>query len=446
MRPFNPSPFARTYGGLPQAQLVNMYFETTPTGPGPVSLIQRPGLVASGSAIGTGPIRALLVQNGVFSENLFAVSGNKVYRNGSNLGTISTSTGLCEINCSRNRIVVVTGGPTYYYDGATFAQITDVDLPTNVVSACYYAGRWYYAEKDTSTFYWSAIGDPTTIDGLAFATAEGSADEILNIFAMGDDLVIAGPNSVEFFYSTTDPDSPVARYTNRSFSIGCGFKFTLQKADNTFFFVGTDGVPYRAASVPQALIEPQSGDGYAIVELLSQANTDTTFAFVTSFQGHEFYVIAIPSVATYAYDITTRRWSQWKGGSAEYMALSCGIDEGGLAFMGSDTTGQVYSWGYTTYQDAGSSMTRVCSAFVPVDDTQRADRIRVTTVSAAAQSVDMRWYDTAWSSWITQTTNNGKADWRRLGSTKSPGRHLEFRTTANANVTFAGFDVNPGRP
>lgn len=448
MLQFYPSPYSRTLASLPEARLINLYFETTPMGPGPVAMLQRPGLVVEETR-GAGPIRGLLLQNGVFSENLFSVSGNTVYRGGSSLGTIGVATGLCELSASADHVVLIDyygGAKAYAYDGATFAQITDADLPSSLSSACYYFGRWYYAQRDTGVFYWSDIADPTSIDGLSFATAEGSPDETLNIFALGDDLVVAGVDSVEFFYATDDADAPVARYTNRSYTIGCGFKWTLQKADNTFFFVGSDGVPYSAGSVPQSLIDPQSGQGYGVMEALRGADRDETFAFIAEVQGHVFWVICIPGVKTFAYDIATRRWSEWTSNGDASFRVSCATSDQGLTYMGSDSDGKIYNFDPAAYEDDGDPMERICSAFVSSDDVQRFDRLRVTTTGSAEADIDLRTYDTAWSSWQTATTVNGKADYRRLGSMKSPGRHLECRTTANANVSFVGFDVNPPRP
>src|SRR6185312_4123182 len=109
------------------------------------------------------------------------------------------------------------GGAVWWHDGSGFHQVTDADLPVTS-SFAFYAGRWYFAKNGTGTFYWSALDDISTIDGLAFSDTEASPDKIVRIAVLGDDLVFFGANSVEFWYSSGDANQPVQRYTNRTFS------------------------------------------------------------------------------------------------------------------------------------------------------------------------------------------------------------------------------------
>lgn len=86
----------RDVAQAPAIRLKNRYFEQTPDPEhGPVSLIARPALRRFVSGMGTGPVRGLYSEQGTFADNLFAVSGDNLYRvdalgAASDLGAISS--------------------------------------------------------------------------------------------------------------------------------------------------------------------------------------------------------------------------------------------------------------------------------------------------------------------------------------------------------------------
>ncbi|MCF1193583.1 packaged DNA stabilization protein gp10, partial [Mangrovimonas sp. AS39] len=93
------------------------------------------------------------------------------YREASLIGGV-TGDGPARFAASSTQLVVVSGGLAYVYDGATFTQISDPDLPL-VSDVTTLAGRFIFTQQNSDVFYWSAVNDATDIDGLAFATAEG---------------------------------------------------------------------------------------------------------------------------------------------------------------------------------------------------------------------------------------------------------------------------------
>ena len=97
---FFPSAYSRPDASLPEARLINMFFERTPGGPEQNALIQRPGLVSAAYSPANGVIRGMFKQDGTFSGELFSVSGNKLYRTGTAAGTLPTTTGNCRFAAS----------------------------------------------------------------------------------------------------------------------------------------------------------------------------------------------------------------------------------------------------------------------------------------------------------------------------------------------------------
>lgn len=79
--PLGSSSYKRTGFGEPELLLVNRYYETDPTNHvDGVALLSRPGRIIDEGAIGVGPITATYALKGLFSDDLFVVSGGALYR------------------------------------------------------------------------------------------------------------------------------------------------------------------------------------------------------------------------------------------------------------------------------------------------------------------------------------------------------------------------------
>ena len=122
--PFFSDDYARAFG-FPPVRLRNMVSESTPIREErPYAAFvglreirySRPGL-ASGFNYGSGPIRGLYSQPGVFGGALFIVSGNTIYRDGANVGTLS-GTDMVRFAASPGQIVAVADGGAWLYDGS----------------------------------------------------------------------------------------------------------------------------------------------------------------------------------------------------------------------------------------------------------------------------------------------------------------------------------------
>jgi hypothetical protein len=103
-----------------------------------------------------------------------------------------------------------------------------------------YAGaRFYYLEKGSDVWWFSALDDATSIDGLAFATAESAPDANVGLAVLTDEVWFFGEETVEPWYQTGDADAPLQRAQGRKFEKGCPARESIVKLDNTLFFVGS---------------------------------------------------------------------------------------------------------------------------------------------------------------------------------------------------------------
>ena len=78
--------YNRTQGNLPQLDVVNMFVEQSAS-QGVIMQSRRPlGEVVE---VGSGPVRASQVRDGVFNGDRFTVSGTELYRDTALLGSIA---------------------------------------------------------------------------------------------------------------------------------------------------------------------------------------------------------------------------------------------------------------------------------------------------------------------------------------------------------------------
>lgn len=122
--------YNRTFGNMPEIELVNRFFEKNPTNQVEgTALLARPGDTLF-RAIGFGPIRQIAFQDGVFNKDLFVVSGDALFRYD---GVTLTAIGGV-VQGSGNPAITFVAGPDYerlfisdgvtlqFYDGLSSAK------------------------------------------------------------------------------------------------------------------------------------------------------------------------------------------------------------------------------------------------------------------------------------------------------------------------------------
>jgi hypothetical protein len=452
----SPRAYGRPRMGLPQARLVNMFVEETPHGPTADARFPRPGLQASYS-VGTGPIRGMFSQPGVFGGALFIVSGQGMYlADGTSLGTIPGSDTV-RFAASPEQVVAVGGGTAFLHEGAGFNPITDTDLPA-VSDVARLAGRFVYAVAGSDRFYWSEINDAGNIDGLSFATAEGSADANLGVATLGDELNFFGASTVEVWFASGDPDAPFQKALGRQYSRGCAARDSVAALDNALFFLGEDRIVYRAQQAPIRI------STFSLEERLKSCSAiGQVTALAISLEGHSFYLLNIPGQGSFAFDIASGQWAEWASWGRDVFRGRCVVSAGGETFVGDDETGTVWKLAPGVYRDGTDPISFIASCFMPMPGgSARCDNLVLQGARgvglASGQGVDpqveMRWSDDqgrTWSRWRAAPMGalgeyRRRAVWQRLGTIREPGRAFEFRATDPVLATLSGVLLNVSRP
>lgn len=421
-------------GGMRQ-RIVNMYAEKTPNGPEKFTLYPRQGLQVR-ETIGDGPIRSRIT----WQDHSMTVSGGSVFANEVNIGSIPGDD-LCRRASSEDYLVVVSEGKAYNVTLTSVTQITDVDLFTNVVDVLYLSGRFVYFDGDSSQFQWSAVGDPTAIDGLDFATADEneSSQKCIGAMVLVDDMVIFMNGATEWWASVSDVDAPFQRSPGRRYNKGILSRPTTVFLDNTIFFVGSDKQVYRASSVPQRV---SNFDIESLIEQVLDNQVDNITAFGATFAGHVFFVMFLPGVGTWALDVSSGKWDEWSSWGEDRFRIQ--VADG--VFLGDYENGNIYKFAVDTYYDNTDPIEKIVSSYLPVAASHypidtlylKCPRgVGVISGQGSVPVVEMRFSDeegSKFSNWqnaplggIGDTSDSAKAVWSFLGSARAPGRLFEFR-------------------
>ena len=456
--------YGRSRVNLPQTRLVNAYIEKSSGGPSNVIRTTRPGLTRQ-YTLGTGPILAIFQQPGLFSGDVFTISGTGFYRNETFIGEVAYSQNP-QMAAANGLMAIVSGGALYIYDGVTLTQQMHFDdnysplLPFSGVCVLY--NIFLYPVIGSDQFFFSSVGNPAIINAANFSTAQTAPDQILYMSVLAEEVYIFGETSIEIWNFTGALTAPFALSVGRTYARGCAAGASVVKLDNSLFWIADNLVVYKTTQVPFRISTS------FIEDRLRKAGTNFSqmTAFTVNIEGHVQYVINLPSInESYAYDCQTNEWSRW--GSQYGLDYDPGMFMGALTagqgeyvYVGSAIDGRIWIFDTETHLDDTTHIQVVVSGAMWTD----GGVIKNTNVSlhcvrgVATQAtpdpiVEMRYSDDGgrtFTSWMrghlgTVGNYNYKATWRSLGIIKQPGRLFEFMVADNVNTTIEGASFNEAR-
>jgi hypothetical protein len=343
-------------------RMVNLFPEIVPEGGKEAAFLQRaPGLRFL-QTVGSGPIRGLWTAKADV-EQFFVVSGVEVYKL---TGTTATpvligevsGTGPVSIADNGAQIFFACNGPSYIYNIETgaFGPITDPDFP-GAVTVSFLDGYFVFNEPNSQKIWVTALLDGYDINGLDFASAEGSPDGLVAVSVDHREAWLFGTDSIEVWYDAGLADFPLTRIQGAFNELGLAAAFSVAKLDNTLFWLGRDdrgqGMVYRANGYRGERVSTHA------VEWQIQQYPDISDAIAYSYQqdGHSFYVLTFPSGnATWVYDVATRAWHEragWSNGHFTRHRSNCQCNFNGAIVVGDYQNGNIYRFDLDVYADNG---------------------------------------------------------------------------------------------
>ena len=442
---FATSSYERGRGGLPPLPVINMILEQAPTEKTGKMLQSRMALLATGTTLGAGPVRAVMAKDGVLGGDRFVVSAGNIYRGTTDLGTLA-GTGPVSIAGNEGGVMVAAGSAMRYYNGTVLADVAFPD-GAGVIKVISGAGRFIALREDTGKFYWTPVL-ASTIDPLDFATAENQPDRALDLLFIDDILLIFGSETVEFWPNVQSADLPFQPLEGRVIEKGIRATGCATAVGSTFAWVTNEN---------QVCLSDESNiiSNNGLQERIEVSAGVSLFSFVMG--GNEFICLQLDT-ETQVYNPRTGAWSEWKSYGQSRWAVSC--YSGGV--LGSDIDGRLFAFG-AGHVDLGGPMERMWTAGQPID----SGGIRISNLTArvnvgqtpfltgdyAEPTIEMRLSRTGgrtWGDWRGRSLGaQGKyrsdVQWRALGMASRPSFLAQFRVTVPVDVRISAVLVNePG--
>ena len=337
-------------------RMINLFPEIIPEGGHtPAFLNRAPGLRLE-VTVGAGPIRGLWT----FGAYAYVASGNTLYKvdieyNVTTIGVLAND-GPVSMADDGTHLFVACNGPSFVYNASTlaFGQITDPDFP-GALTVSYLGGYFVFIEPNSQRVWVTQLLDPTSIDPLDFASAEGSPDGLVSSITDHSEVWLFGTNSVEVWYNSGAADFPLQRIQGAFNEIGCAATYSVAKLDNGLFWLGADargrGIVYRANGYTGTRISTHA------IEWQIQQYGDISDAIAYTYQqdGHAFYVLTFPTAnATWVYDVATQAWHErasFTNGDFGRHRSNCQMSFNQEIIVGDFQNGNLYAFDLEVYAD-----------------------------------------------------------------------------------------------
>lgn len=295
----------------------------------PVIAYARNGLDTFSSSEVSGGVRAMMP----IGNRLLAVKGRTICSIDSS-GASSIIGGLASdglVTMAANKrspsqqVAICCDGVVMMYQAGAVTQITDEDLnaATSVIEL---DGYMLYGSRNGKLVA-SDLNSADVIDGLSYATAEASSDELIRVGRRGQEAVVFGAKTTEFWTNVAGDPFPFGRSTVRHY--GCAAAGSVADLSETLVFVDhrrhvrlLNGYDAQRISTPP-------------VERALEDETDLSsvrgFAFVE--RGHEMYALT-GTAFTWVYDVNTGLWHERKSYGLSRWRVDCSCEFNGETLFG----------------------------------------------------------------------------------------------------------------
>lgn len=304
------------------ARLLNCYPEVMPPGsPYPVVLMRSQGSKDWSSA-GSGSIKGLWQAEIGFStgrlDRLYAVSGRKLYSldsagSAALIGDIGTPNNI-DFDYNNDSLVIVNEPNAYYYDGTTFAQITDPDFTSRGAgNVAFLENFLLFREPDSDRMFGADLGSVTDFDALNFVNADSNPDNLLGGIAIDRNYVAFGKQTTEFYTNTGASGFPFERIINATSQVGLAAENLYGICFDIVYFIADDLTVRRLDGN-----QPVRVSTHAIEQKLqSEFTLSSGEAFSFWYEGHFFMGFSFDE-GTIVYDAVTLQWHERQSYNLNY--------------------------------------------------------------------------------------------------------------------------------
>ena len=208
------------------------------------------------------------------------MSGSEVYsvdadKNTTLLGDIGAAINI-DMASNVDNLVIVNEPKGYFYDGATFGEITDEDFTTRGAADVEFLNNFLLFREPNSARFFSPdeAGNTLTYNALMFAIADSQPDNMVAMIADHGQLICLGTKTTELFDIQEISGFPFQRIINGEIEQGCLNSKTVAALDNSVYWVAEDFTVRRLEGITPKRVSPN-----AVEQSIAAATASTAEAF-----------------------------------------------------------------------------------------------------------------------------------------------------------------------
>jgi len=295
------------------------------------------------------------------------------------LGTMSTNqypATLCSNGDAGGQMFITSGGNGYIFDllANTLTLVTDAaDM------GVFLQGYFIKLDFSTSAFELSDLEDGTVWPGQGSRAQRSLAsDPWVSMATVHGELWLLGEQTSEIWQNVGGTVSfPFAPIPGAFMEQGCAASFSVARLGSSLTWLAQNDqgmlTVCRSSGYQPVRVSTNAVD-YAIQQFSDQSDAD---AFAYQDQGHEFYVLNLPSAnQTWAYDLTTNLWAQrgyWNQALARFDVARPSVHSVafGYTLVGDRVTGDVMRQDVSLTTDSGGVAIRRVRRAVTLTDEQK---------------------------------------------------------------------------
>ncbi len=342
---------------------VNLYVEKNPDGAkGNFTLYGTPGLSVY-RTLPAGNVNNMIDIDGVIyavgEDWLYKIDGATI----TNLGYLNPTVGRVSMSRNNEYLVIIKDngeGWTYNTQTSVFSQITDPAFPISTNSV-FLAQYTIVGRAGTGQFWWSDIANPTVWNGLSFATAEGSPDNLVAVATVNSELWLFGERTTEIWANTGNFDLPFQRIGSAFMEQGLAAKHSVANRNNHLYWLSDDRIVFTNQGYSARKLSTFAMEN----EWQSYDDVSDAIGFTYQQEGHYFYCLTFPTQKkTWVYDLATDLWHERESMDSRWVANNI-VEMRNAVYCGDYKTGNIYKVDLNVYSEAGDLIKR-SNTFAPM--------------------------------------------------------------------------------
>jgi hypothetical protein len=361
----------------------------------------------------------------------------------------TTEVGL--VTAQDNKYYVITGTGIVNVTTGLIGTPTSLDVRDGYFCLSTNFNRYQITGEDNAT----------SLSVLNFGKAQRSPDEIMRVISTETDIVLMGPDSIEWHQNSpsttaTFPFVPVA-----NIELGLLSARAAVRLDRDIYFAASDGTVRRMEGYGGAVIS--NADIERAIGAVIDKSTIFAFAWNARSIGKSFVCFSCPDW-TWVYDVRENLWHERQSYGRTFWRVSAVVEWQGRVIAGDFETGELYDLRGDLLDEAGEPL--VCTAQTPpVDAFPYPVVIHALAVDvvpgvgrntpAAPQNQDpvimISYSDDGGKTWSAERhekigragQTNTRVRTRRLGMMRRNGRTFKFSMSADVArcIQSAAIDV-----